>query len=111
MHFSALSVRTRARPFLCALALLLSWVVTRPAHALYQGDIIVTSIQGAVKFTLDGAPRSLNAGAVLKLPAIVSTGKDGSVELKQGATSIRVGPETELNFPASESRGGPIDRT
>ena len=89
---------------------MLTWIVSPAAHALDTGDIVVTRIQGEVHFTLDGAPRSLKAGAVLKLPAVVRTGKGGSVELTQGVTSIRVGPETELNFPASESRGGPIDR-
>ncbi len=84
--------------------------IAAPVCALDAGDIIVTRVDGEVQFMLDGAVKSLKAGAVLKLPAVVRTGKDGAVELKQGATSIRVGPETELNFPATESRGGPIDR-
>ena len=32
------------------------------------------------------------------------------MELRQGATSISVGPDTLLEFPALETRGGPIDR-
>ncbi|HUQ11654.1 MAG TPA: FecR domain-containing protein [Steroidobacteraceae bacterium] len=86
------------------------WIATPIAHALDIGDIIVANIKGDVTFTLNGAQRALKGGAVLTLPAVVHTGKDGSVELKQGATSIRVGPDTELNFPASEKHGGAIDR-
>src|SRR5262249_2874331 len=40
----------------------------------------------------------------------VRTGRNGSVELKQGATTVSVGPETLLEFPALEKPGAPIDR-
>ena len=38
------------------------------------------------------------------------TGKDGSADLRQGETTIAVGPETQLDFPAAAVSGGPIDR-
>jgi hypothetical protein len=44
------------------------------------------------------------------LPATVRTGRDGAIELRQGATSVNVGPDTQLEFPALEVPGGPIDR-
>ena len=47
---------------------------------------------------------------MLELPATVRTGRDGAVELRQGATSISVGPETLLEFPALATPGGSIDR-
>ena len=52
----------------------------------------------------------MRAGSVLELPAILRTGRDGAVELRQGATTLSVGPETQLEFPALEKRGAPIDR-
>ena len=60
--------------------------------------------------TVNGAARNVRAGGVLELPATVRTGRDGNVELKQGATTVSVGPETLLEFPALEKRGAPIDR-
>ena len=47
---------------------------------------------------------------MLELPATLRTGRDGAIELKQGATTVSVGPETLLEFPALEKRGAPIDR-
>ena len=59
---------------------------------------------------MKGAERAVRAGTVLELPATVRTGRDGAIDLKQGATSVSVGPDTLLEFPALEKAGGPIDR-
>jgi hypothetical protein len=80
------------------------------AHALDGGDIVVASLSGEVQITMNGGAREVRAGSVLELPAIVRTGRDGAIELRQGATSVNVGPDTQLEFPALEVRGGPIDR-
>jgi hypothetical protein len=80
------------------------------ANALDSGDIVVVSSKGEVYITVNGTPRKLPAGAVLEPPATVRTGRDGNIELRQGATSVNVGPETLLEFPALEKRGAPIDR-
>src|SRR6187549_1357674 len=80
------------------------------AHALDTGDIVVAAIKGEVHVTMKGVERAVRAGTVLELPATVRTGRDGAVELRQGATSISVGPDTLLEFPALEKAGGPIDR-
>lgn len=80
------------------------------AWAIDPADIVVVSIQGEVQFTVNGSPRSLKPGAVLGVPATVRTLQNASVDLKQGTTTVRVGPDTELNFPAPETRGGPIER-
>ena len=89
-----------------ALALLLG----APAHAIDSGDIVVASVKGQVSVTMNGAARGVRAGSVLELPATVRTGPDGAIELKQGATSVSVGPDTQLDFPALEKRGAPVDR-
>ena len=95
---------------LVALSLAFALCVARPAAALDTGDIVVASIKGEVHIAVRGTDTRLRAGAVLELPATVRTGRDGAVELRQGATSISVGPETLLEFPALATPGGSIDR-
>ena len=81
-----------------------------PAFAVDSGDIVVSSVKGEVRVTMNGAARDVRAASVLELPATVHTGRDGAIELKQGATSVSVGPDTQLEFPALEKRGAPVDR-
>ena len=82
----------------------------RVACAVDSGDIVVVSIKGEVHLNVNGAARTLRAGSVLELPATLRTGRNGAVELRQGETTLSVGPETLLEFPALEKRGAPIDR-
>jgi len=92
---------------LAACAMLLA---SPAALAVDSGDIVVVSSKGEVHITVNGAARKVRAGGVLELPATLRTGRDGSVELRQGATTVGVGPETLLEFPALERPGAPIDR-
>jgi hypothetical protein len=80
------------------------------ALAVDSGDIVIVSLKGEVTVSMSGAKRTVRAGSVLDPPAILRTGRDGAVELRQGATTLSVGPETVLEFPALEKRGAPIDR-
>jgi hypothetical protein len=92
-------------------ALLVAALSAAPAaFALDSGDIFVTSLRGEVLITVNGAPKQVRAGGVLELPATVRTGHDGAIELRQGATTVSVGPDTLLDFPALERPGAPIDR-
>jgi hypothetical protein len=95
---------------LAAFALVLAAYLPQPAFALDTGDIVVESVTGEVRVTMKGAVTAVRAGGVLELPATIDTGRAGAIELRQGATTISVGPETRLEFPALEKRGGPIDR-
>jgi hypothetical protein len=99
-------VRHLAAPLLALAALCAS----PAAFALDTGDILVTSIKGDVHVVMNGTERSVRAGAVLELPASIRTGRDGSIDLAQGATTVSVGPESTLELPALAERGGPIDR-
>ena len=72
-------------------------------------DIVLTAHRGTVEITSRNVRLDPHAGAVLALAATVRTGADGSAELRQGDTSIGVGPDTRLEFPA-QSAAGPIDR-
>jgi len=107
---NSLSVRPVVR-YLSALLITCAMLLAAPqAFALDSGDLIVVSTKGEVHITVNGAARNVRAGGVLELPATLRTGRDGNVELKQGATTVSVGPETLLEFPALEKHGAPIDR-
>src|SRR5688500_2506644 len=87
-------------------ALLLAALCAAPAaHALDSGDIVITTLKGEVQVTMNGGARAVRVGSVLELPATVRTGRDGAIDLRQGATSVSVGPDTELDFPALEIPG------
>ncbi|HTU67632.1 MAG TPA: FecR domain-containing protein [Steroidobacteraceae bacterium] len=110
-HNAAAAAENPVVRFMTALSVtLFAWCASPAAFALDTGDIVVTSIKGDVRITVNGAPRALKAGGVLETPASVHTGKDGALELKQGATTVSVGPDTQLEFPAREEKGGSIDR-
>jgi hypothetical protein len=90
--------------------LMLAAMFAPPAFALDAGDITVGSLKGEVQVTMNGAARRVRVGSVLELPATVRTGRDGAIELRQGTTSVAVGPDTVLEFPALEKPGAPVDR-
>ncbi len=94
-----------------ALALLAAGLFAAPAaFAVDSGDIVVVSVRGEVHVTMQGAQRKVRSGVVLELPATVRTGRDGGIELRQGGTTVSVAPETQLEFPAVEKPGAPVDR-
>lgn len=101
---------SRARVVRYSLLLLVAWLAMPLAHALDTGDIVIVGLKGEVHVTMKGAQRAVKAGTVLELPATVQTGRDGAIDLRQGETSVSVGPDTLLEFPALEKAGGPIDR-
>ena len=90
-----------------ALALL---VPLRAIAAPAPDDIVFVSVKGDVQVTSAGRTQGARAGSILELPAVLQTGKDGSADLRQDETTIAVGPETHLEFPAAAASGSPIDR-
>ena len=73
-------------------------------------DIVVVGFKGDVRISMGGTPQSVRAGGTLALPAAIRTGHDGSVDLRQGDTTIGVGPDTQLDFPAPSQEGALFDR-
>jgi hypothetical protein len=73
-----------------------------PAHAFNTGDITVEAVQGEAQLRQQGRQQRLRKGAIVLVPATVTTGHDGSADLKQGTTLVSVGPDTVLDFPAPE---------
>jgi hypothetical protein len=94
-------------------ALLFSaWLLLAPPAALAspgEDEIVLTAFKGAVESTSRDKAIEPHSGTVLALAATLRTGADGSAELRQGDTSIGVGPGTRLEFPEQEA-AGPIDR-
>jgi hypothetical protein len=94
-------------------ALLFSaWLLLAPPAALAspgEDEIVLTASKGDVEITSQDSVIAPHPGAVLALAATLRTGADGSAELRQGDTSIGVGPDTRLEFPAQDT-AGPIDR-
>ncbi|HWN05835.1 MAG TPA: FecR family protein, partial [Steroidobacteraceae bacterium] len=74
-----------------------------------EDEIVLAAFKGAVEITSRDTAMEPHAGAVLELAATLRTGADGSAELRQGDTSIGVGSDTKLEFPA-QAAAGPIDR-
>src|SRR5690242_18245719 len=77
---------------LIALSLTVAACFAPAAYALDTGDIVVTSITGDVHVTVNGAERAVRQGGVLDTPASIHTGRDGTIELRQGTTTVSVGP-------------------
>jgi len=75
-----------------------------------DADIEIVSVKGDVRVTAAGAESAAKAGSTLDLPSTVRTGRDGATDLRQGDTTIGVGPNTELDFPAPGTPDGPVDR-
>ena len=84
-----------------------------PLHALAApapDDIVFVSVKGEVRVTAGGRTQDAREGSILELPASLRTGNDGSADLRQGETTIAVGPDTQLDFPVAAVSGGPVDR-
>jgi hypothetical protein len=90
---------------------LIALFATFSAHgAATQGDIVVANVHGDVRVTMAGATSPLYVGAILQLPATIRTGNDGSLELRQGPTTVAAAANTELEIPQSAAEAGLIER-
>src|SRR5215469_598001 len=78
-----------------------------PAAAL---DVTVASVQGDVSVTVQARRLEVHKGDVVPLPATIYTGPSGSIELRQGNTTLSVAPNSQLVIPAPTVPGEPIDR-
>lgn len=103
----------RAAPPACrlpAILLAIALAAFQATAAAADADIQIVMVKGDVRITADGKESPAKAGATLALPSTVTTGRDGSTDLRQGDTTIGIGPSTRLEFPASATADGPVDR-
>jgi FecR protein len=80
------------------------------AQAPVGGDIVVASVTGKVEVSMHGAARKVANGTVVELPAVIRTGADGRIELRQGPTTVGINVASEVEFPATANRGDLIER-
>ena len=102
---------TRAAPRVHRLpATLLALTLAAFNAAAADADIEVVTVKGDVRVFAAGQESPAKAGSTLELPSSVITGHDGSTDLRQGETRIGIGPNTRLDFPASDASDGAADR-
>ena len=96
----------RLPAYLLGLALCVLHATASAADA----DIQVVSVRGDVRITASGTEFAAKAGSTLELPSTLRTGRDGATDLRQGDTTIGIGPGTELNFPAPAMPDAAVER-
>jgi hypothetical protein len=84
--------------------------LTVNANGTGSGDIVVTSASGDARLEHRGAEHPARRGAVVLLPSTVHTGHDGAMDLAQGATTLSIGADTDLEFPEGPAHGAPVER-
>ncbi|MEX2123281.1 MAG: FecR family protein [Woeseia sp.] len=98
---------------LCCTLLLLITAVRAQAQDVTDklaDGLIVEETDGAVKIKLDNQWQSPNTGMVVGLPATVSTGADGAIKLRQGATIISIAANTAVELFEGPEPGSPLQR-
>ena len=73
-------------------------------------DVTVASVQGEVQVTGQARQLDVHKGDVVPLPATIYTGPSGSIELRQGNTTLSAAPNSQLVIPAPAIPGEAIDR-
>jgi hypothetical protein len=93
----------------CAL-LVLSCVANAQAQETKHGDLTVVESSGAVKIKLANRWQMPETGMIVSLPATVSTGADGSIRLRQDATTISIAANTAIELLEGTEPGLPLQR-
>jgi FecR protein len=74
------------------------------------GPLIVEEASGAAKIKMANRWLSPAAGMMVTLPATVSTGSNGSIQLRQDETVISVAANTAIELIAGAEPGAPLQR-
>ena len=96
-------LRTRASRHPLLTGLLLNIILAVAAQAAAAADLEVVDFSGPVKVKMQDRWRDPAIGMALVLPATVSTGEGGSIELSQAGSVFSVAPNTALEFFADDS--------
>ena len=75
-----------------------------------RAPLVISALHGEVQVTSAGKPFKPTVGATVKLPAMVRTGTDGSIELRQGETIVSAAPGAQLEIPLSADPAETLDR-
>jgi len=94
-----------------SLMLLVSILSARAASAGPPAlDVTVASVQGEVHVTSQARQLDVHKSDVVALPATIYTGPSGSIELRQGNTTLSAAPNSQLMIPVPAVPGEAIDR-
>ena len=104
-------MRSTSTFFVMLTALLMLAVSTGSVAAESGPDapIIVVAVQGDVRISARGSARTVRPGSVIETPATINTGRDGRIELRQGATTVSVASNTHVDLPAVIAADGLIE--
>jgi hypothetical protein len=94
---------------------LLGLAFTVPVSTTYSApsdseNIVVVASQGDVRVTMLGETRTAKPGTVITPPATIRTGRDGTIELRQGRTRASIAPDTQIEIPTLGVRGKFVER-
>ena len=103
-----LSVGVAVVALLLALALVAARALAAPPGPA-ELDLIVVTVQGEVSVSTQGTRHAVHQGEVVSLPATIYTGPTGSIELRQGKTTLSAAPNSELSFPVPSVAGEALD--
>jgi hypothetical protein len=96
-------------PFVFSLSLILLSALSF-AEAVDSDSMFVEQTSGAVKYRSEATWQAPAVGMLIELPAVVSTGADGAIKLRQNKTTIALAANTALELLAGTEPGAPIHR-
>ena len=96
--------------FVAAAAGMLASLAVQARTTDNRAPLVISALHGEVVVTSAGKPLKPSTGTVLKLPATVRTGAEGSIELRQGETIVSAAPGSQLEIPLSADPGETLDR-
>lgn len=85
-------------------------VASLPRVALASDPLTVDATVGQVKVRFDGLWQTPNTGMTVGLPAVVSTGHDGAIRLRQGDTVIDVAASSAIELYADDDSDTLVQR-
>jgi hypothetical protein len=75
-----------------------------------QQPIVIDAVGGDVQLSMQGQTRPATSGTTLQLPASITTGGDGSIELREGRTLIALAADTQIDIPVPSQPDEGLDR-
>jgi hypothetical protein len=84
--------------------------VSSSTGAADDNRIYVAAVAGAVDVSVRGRGYGVDIGSMIELPSLIVTGEDGTLDLKQTATSISIAQNSEISIPETAQDGQLIAR-
>src|SRR5690606_9009958 len=108
-NMNTASLVLRAVPLCFVLLCCVSASAREPAHA-DPLRIHVVDVAGAIDVTMPGVKHDVAPSDGMELPSRIGSGEDRRLGLAQGATSIAIGPNSDVEIPPAAAKGQLIAR-